>query len=105
MTLTAINPADGTEVGRYAELTAEQIDAALAEANAAFAPRCKSPPPKLKTFTKVVSLPEQRLAGSSLQRWKPPANTFKRLLSSGGLMSKRIAGCRRAAPGCTSRNS
>lgn len=36
MTLTAINPADGSELGRYDELTPEQVAAAIERANAAF---------------------------------------------------------------------
>ena len=36
MTLTAINPTDGTELARYDELTPEQIETALGRASAAF---------------------------------------------------------------------
>src|SRR6476646_5136959 len=36
MTLTAINPADGSELGSYDELTTEQVAAAIERANAAF---------------------------------------------------------------------
>jgi succinate-semialdehyde dehydrogenase/glutarate-semialdehyde dehydrogenase len=36
MTLTAINPADGTELGRFEELSDEQVGAAIERAHAAF---------------------------------------------------------------------
>jgi succinate-semialdehyde dehydrogenase / glutarate-semialdehyde dehydrogenase len=36
MTLTAINPADGTELGRFEELTPEQVTGAIERAQAAF---------------------------------------------------------------------
>ena len=36
MTLTAINPADGSELGRFDELTTDQVTAAIERAHAAF---------------------------------------------------------------------
>ena len=36
MTLTAINPTDGSELGRFDELSPEQVDAAIERAHTAF---------------------------------------------------------------------